>query len=376
MIVGHLFMQIAFRVDASVQIGTGHLMRCLTLANLLISLGHTVHFICRDLPNSLREILQIHGISFFCLSSNSSIVPSFCSDHDKTDTTWLGVSWHQDAQDTLKVLTQIGTSNPINWLVIDHYALDIQWEEVLRKSLSTKIMVIDDLANRHHDCDLLLDYNLYPQYQKRYTNLVPSHCKKLLGSSYTLLRAEFYHARQKSHSRTGHIRHILISFGGTDPTGETIKALSSIQRLDKLDLFIDVVIGSANQNRVEISRLCEDLPNATLHCQVNYMADLMLRADLAVASGGMSTWERCFLGLPSLTIAIAQNQVEALSYLDEMGVLLYLGEYRQVSVEVLHKTIHQLILNPSKMVKLNQAALKIMENPNPRAIISEMEYHS
>jgi len=363
-------MQVAFRVDASATIGTGHLMRCLTLADSLIQTGASVHFLSRDLPQGLVILLRDRQIPLHPLTSNSSPIPE--AKLNRIYETWLGVSWNEDAQQTAKVLAKIAEREPLDWLIVDHYALDQRWEAQLRP-YATRIMVLDDLADRPHNCDLLLDCNLYNQYEQRYHNLVPKHCQQLLGPAYALLRPEFYHARQHLKSRSGQIQRILVSFGGSDPTGETLKALEAIRQLPQPDLAIDVVIGSANQHQLAIAQRCEAWPNVTLHCQINYMAELMTQADFAIASGGTSTWERCFLGLPSVVIAIAPNQVEALTCLGHAGVIHYLGEHCEIDTTTLSQTVQKLLHQPDRLIKLSQASLMLMKQNDPKRIVAALQ---
>jgi UDP-2,4-diacetamido-2,4,6-trideoxy-beta-L-altropyranose hydrolase len=163
---------IAFRVDANSQIGTGHFMRCLTLAVALKQCGAQIRFVSRDLPTYLRDMFVARDLDLVSLSSAEKEKPT----RDLAHSHWLGASQAQDAKATIQALSD----NSWDWLIVDHYALDVRWESTLRKS-TKQIMVIDDLADRQHNCDVLLDQNLYRDMQTRYSDKVPAHCRLLLG---------------------------------------------------------------------------------------------------------------------------------------------------------------------------------------------------
>jgi len=257
-------------------------------------------------------------------------------------------------------LTLFGEKNKkIDWLVVDHYALDRRWEEQMRPFVR-KIMVIDDLADHPHDCDLLLDQNLYEDMETRYDGLVPEHCIKLLGPKYALLRRGFREARANLRERDGTVKRILVFFGGSDSTNETAKALEAIQLLGRPDIAVDVVVGLSNPHKDGIKEMCSIMPNAKYYCQVDNMAELMAQADLAVGAGGSATWERCFLGLPSITIITAKNQRESTLAVSSRKATFNLGFHNQVSSkEILD--ILQLFLSSSEILQnMGRSAFEIM----------------
>ena len=332
-------MKIVFRTDASIQIGSGHVMRCLTLADALRERRAEVHFICRDLPGHLGGVLADQGYPVQWLpapAAEGAALPAHTA-----HSAWLGAPWELDAEQTQAVLAALGN---VDWLVVDHYALDRAWESRLRP-LVQRIMVIDDLADRPHDCNLLLDQNLYEGMEQRYAGLVPADCRQLLGPRYALLRPEFRAARAQLRQRDGVVRRMLVFFGGADPTNETAKALRAIQRLERPDIAVDVVVGSANPHRAEIEALCAELPNASFHCQVANMAELMAKADLAIGASGVSTWERASLAVPGLLIAVAENQRRVAEDLAVAGGCLYLGQAETVTVDHIQQLLKFLCAN-------------------------------
>ena len=328
-------MNAVIRVDSSERIGSGHLMRCLTLAERMRRDGMSVHFICRDLVGNLAHLVTAQGFALHLLPAH---------EHDATLTgyaAWLTVSQEVDTQETVEILRKL---QPIARLVVDHYALAADWERRMRP-LVQEIFVIDDLANRAHDCDTLLDQNFYRDMERRYDGLVPARCKLLLGPKYALLRREFYEAREKMPPRTGAIRRILIFYGGSDPTGETEKAIRALLMLRRTDIDADVIVGGSNVRREEIARLCAAYDVLHYHCQVDNMAEFMACADLCLGAGGTTTWERCFLGLPAIVTAVAENQIRLCEDAAAVGYIRYLGQEKFVTESEIFKELKNALTN-------------------------------
>lgn len=349
-------MKVIFRVDASIEIGTGHVMRCLTLAKLLRERGAEVSFICRELTGNLNDLIETNEFNVHRLKSDSLNEDSIeqITDHSH----WLTVHWESDALDTLVILKN---EIKIDWLIIDHYAIDQYWEKKIRTFVK-KIMVIDDLADRKHVCHLLLDQNFYNNYKNRYEGLVPNDCLKLLGPQYVLLRSEFKNSRLKYRKRDGNINRILLYFGGIDLTNETTKALEAIYMLKEADIKVDVVVGSACPYINLIKKLCSGMPNITFYCQVPNMADLMAKADLAIGAGGITTWERCYLGLPSITIITAKNQANVLTALNNVGAVWNIGYSEEVLPKDIFKKISEALVNPDLVRKMSAIGRALMKN--------------
>lgn len=325
---------VAIRVDSSEQIGSGHLMRCLTLAERLRKDGADVHFISRDLAGSLNHLVREQGFSVHILPRHA--------DHPALTgyAAWLTVPQAVDAEETAAILRQLFS---VGQLVVDSYALDVAWEHSLRP-LVREIFVIDDLANRPHDCDVLLDQNYYREMRHRYDGLVPPHCKLLLGPRHALLREEFYEAREHLRERDGVLRRILVFYGGSDVTRETEKAIRALVQLQLPSVAVDVVVGGSNSRRAYIKELCAAHDFLHYHCQVSNMAELMAHADLCLGAGGTTTWERCFLGLPAIVTAVAENQIQICEDCAEAGYICYLGRWDEVTEEDLAKTVQKCIM--------------------------------
>lgn len=332
---------ILFRVDASEQIGSGHVMRCLTLAEELRGSCNEIIFICRELPGNLIKYIETRGFGVQRLPLGL-----------ETD------NWQADAEQTRAIL--LHNKLKPDWLIVDNYSLDKQWESALRL-LVGRIMVIDDRANREHDCDLLLDQNYYHDLCSRYQGLVPEGTRRLLGPKYALLRREFRIARQQLSHRDGSIRRILVFYGGSDPTNETAKALKAIKLLNHHQIAADVVVGAANPNREAIKTICSGMVNTNFYCQVDNMAELMNRSDLALGAGGTSNWERCYLGLPAVVTIVAENQRETVEALAEAGIVWNLGWHQEVGADQLVESVKTLLNNPARVREMSQRGLALFE---------------
>lgn len=295
-------MRFLFRADASVQIGTGHVMRCITLAHELKRKGHQSVFVCREHTGHLGEFIVREGFELRLLPKPTS------ADGTSSDNyaSWLGVSWQVDADETL----EIAKSYRPDWLVIDHYALDVKWEVAIRDAVD-QVMVIDDLANRSHDCDVLLDQNLGREALD-YDNLVPDRCSLLVGPEFALLRPEFAALREASlqRRRAPQLKRVLISLGGVDQTNVTGQVLDVLKKCElPTDIELDIVMGASAPHTEEVRIKAEEMPfQATVSVNVKDIARRMCEADLAIGAAGSTSWERCCMGLASVTLIIAENQ--------------------------------------------------------------------
>lgn len=344
-------MRTAIRVDASSQIGTGHFMRCLCLADALKQRGAQIRFVCRQVPEHLKDMLAAKGHRLIPLDSRSNAAIK----DDLAHAHWLGSSQYSDAKDTIQALSD----QAWEWLVVDHYALDKRWESALRKT-AKEILAIDDIADRHHDCDVLLDQNYYADMGTRYAGKVPAHCRLLLGPTYALLRDEFRQLREQVKPRTGPVKRVLVFFGGVDAgncTGRTIEVLAN---LGIEGLRVDVVIGAQHPHREQIESACLE-HKFSFHMQTKRLAELIASADLAIGAGGATTWERCCLGLPALTVSLANNQTEIAKSLELLGASIYVGEQDVASVAVMRNAILDLIRSKDQFEKLSLKAFSMAD---------------
>jgi UDP-2,4-diacetamido-2,4,6-trideoxy-beta-L-altropyranose hydrolase len=359
-------MHVVFRTDASVVMGQGHVMRCLTLASALRTQGIKSTFVCREYPGNLCDFIENGGFAVCRLPmGNVSAASGPTLQHNAR----LGANWLEDAMQTSAAIATNGILP--TWLIVDHYALDARWENALRPAAS-HIMAIDDIANRPHTADLLLDQNFYPDMGQRYAELLNVRCIQLLGPKFSLLREEFIVLRQHLRSRDGSVRRCLIFFGGSDTTNETGKTLAAISLLNCIDIEFDVVIGSANPNTKTLIAQCAKLPNVNLHCQVSNMAQLMQRADLALGAGGTTTWERCALGLPALVLSVADNQIAIAKGVDQLKAQRYLGVASAVSVKALAEAILQAIEAPRKLEEMSNNGMALVDTRGTQRVLAAL----
>ena len=316
-------MLVVFRTDASVQIGTGHVMRCLTLAEELRKQGHNCRFICRDHRGHLGELIAGKGFPVNLLLTTVEDSLDYSRGYGTAHSEWLGVPWQLDVAQTLSLLESL----PVDWLVVDHYALDAHWERQVCTVVG-RIIAIDDLADREHHVDLLLDQNL-GRSANDYNELVPDHCIRLIGPGYALLRPEFSEFRERSLRRRGETKlsRILVSMGGMDTPNATTAVLKALEASDlPSTLDFDVVMGSTAPWLDEVRHLSERSRfGIRVSTNVQNMAERMCLADLSIGAAGSTSWERCVLGLASIAVSQAHNQSAILQALAVAGAAERLG---------------------------------------------------
>lgn len=348
-------MRVVVRADASPEIGSGHIMRCLTLADALASGGARVTFLTRAGAGPLLDQIRARGHEVHLLADDplkSAPSPSATA-HDR----WLPVTTVRDAE---QAAVALGAMAPVDWLIVDHYALDAAWERAMRP-LARQILAIDDLADRPHDCDLLLDQRFAADKDVRYDGLVPASARQLIGPTYALLRPEYAVSRRTQRTRDGSIRRVLVFFGGADASNETTKAIEALRLLNHDDLAIDVVLGVMCPHAAAVRAALAALPNASFHQGVASMATLMVAADLAIGAGGGATWERCSLGLPTIALTVADNQRAGLIGLAGELAVLHLGEAVDVDASRIAATVAFLIANPAVVRAMSKAAANMAD---------------
>ena len=364
-------MRIAFRTDASLQVGTGHVMRCLTLANALSERGAQCSFICRPHSGHLLDLIAQRGYQVLSL-------PTFQKDarfknNGTAHSDWLGTNWASDAADTLQVLVNSMGSESLDWLVVDHYALDHRWEKAVRPR-AKRIMVIDDLADRPHDCDLLLDQNL-GRFEQDYGGLLNPSTTMLIGPQYALLRPEFAALRPQSlmrRAQTPRIEHLLITMGGVDKnniTGGVVDALKACTLPP--ELRITIVMGLHAPWRTQVQAQVADLPWPTVVLVgVSNMAELMADSDLAIGGAGSTSWERCCLGLPSIQVALAENQIPIAMALHTAGAAVVLDS------QAVHQTLPKLLIestSPRNLQSMTRIASAITQGNGVKWVVHCLE---
>jgi UDP-2,4-diacetamido-2,4,6-trideoxy-beta-L-altropyranose hydrolase len=333
-------MNIVFRADASILIGTGHVMRCLTLADVLKSQGAECHFICcRDVGHAI-DFIRLRGHTAHGLSDLDGCV--------------AGIDVAQDAAQTRAIVNGLRPE----WLIVDHYQLGQEWECQIRSAVK-RLFVIDDIG-RAHSCDVLLDQNFRNPTHQRYRSSLVEGTQLLLGSEFALLRPEFATFRaQALQRRDGMLTRLLVSMGGTDPSNETCKALAGVRHAWEPAWAVDVVVGASNPHLASVAAACDRLPNASLHIQAANMAELMATADCAITAGGSTTWERCCLGLPGLVTVVSSDQLAIAEAVARAGAQVLLGWNNAVTAQDYAKSVAA--LGPIRLCEMATAAAAICD---------------
>ena len=318
-----------FRVSRSPEIGTGHWARCQVLAGALRASGAEVQF--NEYSDSPAAFL--------------------------TEIRALGA--------------QAG-----DWVVLDSYAIGEAWERDVRGA-GLQVLTIDDAPKRQYSPDVLLDPNVSALGAQRWNGHVASHTRVLAGADYLLLREEFIQAA--THAMTSRpveapIRNVLVSMGGSDPPGVALRVVEALCMLtaspkafdlevDIRDLRVTVLGGAMNARASELELRARQLPNAHYLSATDNMAALMAAADLCVGAGGVTIWERAYMGLPSLVVTLADNQQEAVAFFAQKGAHKTLGWHQDISAPVIARAIAEALASPGDMRTMAARAKALVGEP-------------
>jgi UDP-2,4-diacetamido-2,4,6-trideoxy-beta-L-altropyranose hydrolase len=356
-------------VDASIDIGTGHVMRCATLAQALKQRGAQVRFGVRDQPGSMMDWLASQGFQVCpmpAVDHSAELLPGI---PPNPESVWPADGQGADVQETLV----LADKHNLDGVIVDHYGLDQHWEKVI-SSAGKWVMVIDDLANRPHQCDLLLDQNL-GRSPEDYDGLVPKGCELLCGPEFALLRPEFAELREKSLERRKdpELTRILVSMGGSDHSNATAQVILALnQSMLPDDTEVRVVMGAAApwwdnvQTQAKESRL-----RIVLERQVGNMAALMAWADFAIGAAGSTSWERCCMGLPSAVVVVAENQSEVCFALERAGAVKRFSLDNESGLG-LTELINGLLFNDRELHQISSAASQICDGHGTERVVSRL----
>jgi len=347
--------------------GTGHVMRCLTLAIALRGLGVQARFISRNHPGSSLQLIRDLGFELDILPPASLLYsPTPSINYSE----WLGAPIATDCQQTLEILRNFEN---VGWLVVDHYGIDATWEEKLAPYVK-KILVIDDLANRKHQCDLLLDQT-FKRSASDYKGLVPSYAEILCGTNYALLRSQFAEIRKYSlDARKGRPpKKLLISMGGTDPNNVTAMILEALAVPLPFDFHAIVVMGATAPHFSAIERLSKTLPFETELLQgVSNMPELMMNSDIAIGAAGSTAWERCCLGLPSIMVVLAENQTTIARALAEQGAATVIESPSSIQRQLSSK-VTELFMDEKRRKKMIEMGSRITDGLGATRVAQKLE---
>lgn len=334
-------MTVCFRTDASTAIGTGHVSRCLELARALITRGAATRFVCRSAPGDLIDLLRSAGQQVDVISAS----PDGAVEAEEADARQTVAHW--------------GSERP-DWVIVDHYGLGRAWERSVRPCVG-RLMAIDDLPGRSHDVDLLLNQNYGPEAAAGRADAGEPRVTRLLGPAFALLNAAYAECRDRVPARDRAVERVVVYFGGTDAGNLTGLALRALCRAGLDALSVDVVLGVNSLHRGAVETLAAKRPRTTIHQTQPHLAELMSRADIAIGAGGVTTWERMCLGVPTVAVSLAENQRSANEALAADGLVTYLGQAGDVSAEAMADAVSALAADPSRRVSQSDRARAIVD---------------
>jgi UDP-2,4-diacetamido-2,4,6-trideoxy-beta-L-altropyranose hydrolase len=347
-------MSVLIRVDASMLLGSGHVMRCLALAGELKTRGHRVVFVMRPLPGHLISEVRAADFEVFSL-------PALHSFEAQSQAEWITLAQSPGAQlnDALETSALL-PERLWDWVIVDHYALGVPWQQAM-SSIARKLLAVDDQAERPLQCDALLNQNPGAK-AAQYAGLLAPGCKLLLGPQYALLRPEFSESRPRNRDRinvSGTSR-VLVSLGAADVHGVTLRVLSALENCGFRGQEVTVVAGAQNPHARELLERCQVLNYAYLP-STDAMAQLMVQSDWAIGAGGVGMLERCAMGLPSIVLTIAPNQQSGVASAQALGAVVALNPQSGSFAEQLPQAIQQLMSEPKRLQAMALAALQVCD---------------
>lgn len=305
--------RVGIRVDASARIGTGHLKRCLALAEALKEAGAQVSLVVRSIDPVAAQVLGSTPWTVQWLSppEHPATTPGA---EDPPHASWAEVPWPQDARETIDALRD----PPPDWLVLDHYAFDARWHQSVSDALGARLLVIDDTADRPLAADALLDHNAYADHRAKYAGrlLKPPHW--LCGPRFALLSRAYRDASR--HQPQADVHSIGIFMGGTDPGGISARVVRACREAGFAG-EIEIATTSANPTLADLRAVCAASPPARLTIDQPDLARFFARHDLQIGAGGGATWERCRIGAPTIVLALAENQTAVVPALTQLGAV-------------------------------------------------------
>ncbi|MEH2349515.1 MAG: UDP-2,4-diacetamido-2,4,6-trideoxy-beta-L-altropyranose hydrolase [Nostoc sp.] len=341
-------MKLFIRVDASTQIGTGHVMRCLALAQAWQDAGGQVIFVMAIEAPDLKTRLKVEGIEVIYLP--------------------IQIGSAEDAEETGKLAREFDAS----WVVVDGYHFGAKYQEIIKES-ELKLLFIDDYGHaKEHHADIVLNQNIHA-YEGLYINRQP-YTKLLLGTSYSLLRREFWQWRGWERSLPLIAQKLLVTLGGADPDNVTLKVIEGLQQVEVEGLEAVVVVGGSNPHYEQV-RSASQKSCFPIHLKRNVtnMPELMAWADLAVTAGGSTCWELAFMGLPSLVLILAENQRVIAEKLEAMGVVVNLGWHKNVSAVEIASGVAPLLITAGRREKMTRCSQELVDGQGSSRVLSYLK---
>lgn len=331
------------RADASHEIGAGHVMRCLALAQAWQDQGGGVVFAMAKTIPAIEQRLRDEK----CSVEHLTVQPGS----------------REDAEWTKKIARECA----VHWLVLDGYKFDSSYQLAIREA-GFKLLCVDDLARHEkYSADIVLNQNLHA-IESMYANR-ENHTRCLLGPHFALLRHEFLMPAQRQRQETG--TKVLVLMGGSDPGNASEKVLEAMSGIPQ-PLEIIVVAGPGNLHCDELVWKAHGLHQVQIVRNPESIADLMLWANAAVSAAGSTVWEMCRLGLPAALVSIAENQVPGAQELDRRGIAIYLGQAEKVYGVQLARELHLLLLSPERRDRMSKLGQELVDGQGSRRVVGAM----
>lgn len=345
----------------------------LTLARRLKCNEHEVFFVCRRLQGNLIDLVKSSFPVIELPAPDGVVSPVLHCSHGA----WLEVDYDLEIQQSRRVISDYLSQNnrsKLDWLVIDHYAIEATWQRAM-SFLTAHCLQIDDLADREHQVDILLDQNYYQRGSVRYNNLLPTSAIRLCGPKYALLRDEFATARQQllPYESRFKERRVVLFFGGVDIANETSKALLGLLSIDSQDHF-DVIIGINNPHREVLEKLCSMYPSrVSLHIQVINIVEFFSDAYLYVGAVGATTWERCVMALPGIVCSVADNQTQLAIDLSKINGHEYLGLNSELKEDDYAQAYQRLLTHPESLFIQSKICAQLVDGVGCQRVVARLE---
>lgn len=343
-------MNVGLRVDASTQIGTGHVARCLALAQALRAAGAMPHFVLRDLGMDAASHIRAAGFEVTRLPSPAR---PWRGDSDIAHAAWAGVGQEEDAADTMQALS----SRSPSWVIVDHYAFDATWHRAIARALGCRLAAIDDLADRSLDVSVLIDHNFAGDHRAKYHARITDQVAILGGPRHALLGPAYADAPRCEVGDD--VTSIGVFMGGSDAGGYSLMALSAIEAVGFAG-EVEVAATSANPGLQELRAAVAQRPGTALSLDLPDLAAFFARHDLQIGAGGGATWERCCIGAPTLAVVVAENQRRVLEPLAELSVLAT-GEETPPTVGSLARGLRAMLEDAALRRRLSVAARHLVD---------------
>lgn len=337
-----------FRVDATHEMGIGHVMRCLVIAEAWMKkdLG-PVYFISSSLNDKMKSLVE---------KANIKLCTIQCNDPGSTE----------DALATIELIRKLNS----DWVVVDGYQFNHQYQECL-KNHNVKFLFFDDFGHcDHYVADIVLNRGFFAN-QVDYTNREP-YTKLLLGHTYSLIRNDFIDAASEKERDAKQVGKILVTIGGSDPKNVTVRVLEALDRLEQ-DLSIKVILGPLYRDQEELMKrsYAENHQVEMIHF-TNRIVDYYKWADVAITAGGNSLYEMLYMGLPTITIKTASNQNAVKIISEEYQATFYVGDEQQLSTELLEEKTRFFLNNTTFREEIARAAEKLIDGLGVQRVINEM----